>query len=153
MDTVVLASAILVLSFVVVLLLWIFRPALTSRQNAAKPKKTNTFSDCKGVIREDNQIKNVAKCDISLVVPAYNEVCIYPLYFCRSDVTHNWHDCIKGVATGADVGRDNGVHDLMVQEDSPHVWSKIHKYPDLVFFFALYMRIFCILSCACAIVG
>mmetsp|Transcript_6775 Transcript_6775/g.11167 ORF Transcript_6775/g.11167 Transcript_6775/m.11167 type:complete len:109 (-) Transcript_6775:1593-1919(-) len=74
MDTVLLVSAIVLGSLVLVVLLWIFRPAILSRHNASKPKLKNKFCDSKGEIDTDNQIHEHAKCDISLVVPAYNEV-------------------------------------------------------------------------------
>mmetsp|Transcript_6773 Transcript_6773/g.11161 ORF Transcript_6773/g.11161 Transcript_6773/m.11161 type:complete len:201 (-) Transcript_6773:1238-1840(-) len=73
MDTVLLVSAIVLGSLVLVVLLWIFRPAILSRHNASKPKLKNKFCDSKGEIDTDNQIHEHAKCDISLVVPAYNE--------------------------------------------------------------------------------
>ena len=77
MDTVVLVSVFVLLPLAVVVLLWVFRPAIISRHHASLPKKMNTFSDGKGVIEADNQIHDFAKCDISLVVPAYNEVRSY----------------------------------------------------------------------------
>jgi hypothetical protein len=74
METLLLLSAVVLLPLALILILWIFRPAITSCQNAAQPKKTNIFCDINGVIEADNQIHEHAKCDISLVVPAYNEV-------------------------------------------------------------------------------
>jgi hypothetical protein len=70
----ILLLAVVVFPLLLVLLLWIFLPAITSHQNASKAKKKNTFSDHKGIIEADDQIHGYAKVDISLVVPAYNEV-------------------------------------------------------------------------------
>ncbi len=65
---------LLVIISCLLLLLWVFYPAILIRQSNSKPKQKNTFSDFNGIIEEDNQIQKSSKCDLSLVVPAYNEV-------------------------------------------------------------------------------
>jgi hypothetical protein len=86
METVTLVAVVGGISLAILILFWIFRPAITSYQNAAKPKKQNTFSDHKGEIETDHQIQEDAEYDITLVVPAYNEV--YILYIINGGVKY-----------------------------------------------------------------
>ena len=79
MDFVIILSIILGMFLVVLLLTWIFLPAITSHRKLCNETENNILSDSNGVIATENQIFGEAKFDLSLIVPAYNEVILLQL--------------------------------------------------------------------------
>jgi hypothetical protein len=64
-------------ALVLVGLVWVFYPAIACRNEKLKPKQNkpkDEFLDINGAIIENDQLFSKHKCDISIVVPAYNEV-------------------------------------------------------------------------------
>lgn len=62
---------------ILVVVCWIFYPVIACRNEKQKPNeaiKLDNFYNAKGIIAEKGQIFSPSKCDISVVVPAYNEV-------------------------------------------------------------------------------
>ena len=74
-DCAIHVASFLIPILIFIIVVWVFYPAMNGRISASnKRDKPNVYSNEKGVIKESNQIDKDATVDITLVVPAYNEV-------------------------------------------------------------------------------
>ena len=72
-----LAIGVFLAAIIIIGVVWVFYPAISCRREKSKARnddKIDEFRTVEGISKETDQLLSKSNCDISIVVPAYNEV-------------------------------------------------------------------------------